>query len=136
MATVRFKVNPFWTVGELATFLEYKGLNIRGNLRRQNEGVEFIVKLPKHLVNNQPLAYGESQFYYGERPESGDIVIVLPDDDVSRKEINQMKQEAELLWHYEHQLFPLAKNLISIFMMDKVVFMPYKASGIYVFRRP
>lgn len=131
-----FKVNPFWTVGELATFLEYKGLNIRGNLGRQNEGVEFIVKLPKHLVNNQPLADGESQFSYGERPESGDIVIVLPDDDVSRKEINQMKQEAELLWHYEHQLFPLAKNLISIFMMDKVVSTPYKASGIYVFRWP
>ncbi|TRV05561.1 MAG: hypothetical protein EWV89_05185 [Microcystis wesenbergii Mw_QC_B_20070930_S4] len=131
-----FKVNPLWTVGELTTFLEYKGLNIRGNLGMENEGVEFIVKLPTHSVNNQPMAYGEPRFYYGERPESGDIVIVLPDDDVSRQEINQMKQEAELLWHYEHQLFPLAKNLISIFMMDKVVFMPYKASGIYVFRWP
>lgn len=119
---------PSYTVSELTVFLKFKGLrNSQDNIGQSTSQIAFTVKRPVK----------SAEYFYAAVAQPGDLIVVLPDDDVSSEELIKLKQETTLLFHYNHKLFPLAKRLISIFFIDNVVWdMPYEASGIYVFRKP
>lgn len=138
----------------LSTFLEYKGWRLAKDEPPESTGeVTITVKSPRYYRNyrnnycvdwgwNHKGAPPYGKCFYAKVPRSGDLIVVLGDDQVSTKELIQLKQESTLLFHYQPYL-PIPPKILPIFSKFPAIskiskFAPITDNWlhVYVFQKP
>ena len=90
-----------YRVMEFASYLNFRGVPVEG-VPVESAGLNSIVVVSRAVAKDGPcMGYASPICHAGSRPDPGDLVIVLPDDDASLAEITQFRDRGELLFSYE-----------------------------------
>lgn len=103
-----FFSHPFngFQLMEFSAFLDYKGLNVLYNDRhRERDETAFLVKSSEQFEDDLCVAYGRPyKCFYSEQSQSGDLIVILPENEVTDEEIKELSSQAELLLQYQPSL--------------------------------
>ncbi len=106
-----------YRVMEFASYLSYRGAPVEG-VPVEVAGLNSIVVVSRAVAKDGPcMGYASPICHAGSRPDPGDLVIVLPDDDASLAEVVPYRDGGELIFSYEprphipHWLRPLVSHL-------------------------
>jgi hypothetical protein len=130
-----FPYSTGYDIMEVSAFLEYKGLKLaKHDPPKSTDKLILTVKSPEQFpVENRCIDYECSlKCFQAKYPQSGDLIIVLPNDKISTKELIKLKQESTLLFHYQPRP-PFVKKILPLFFFDS---RPDTWFHIYVFQRP
>lgn len=130
-----FPYSTGYDIMEISAFLEYKGLKLaKHDPPKSTDKLILTVKSPEQFpVENRCIDYERSlKCFQAKYPQSGDLIIVLPNDRLSTKELIKLKQESTLLFHYQPRP-PFVKKILPLFFFDS---RPDTWFHIYVFQRP
>ncbi len=130
-----FPYSNGYALMEFSALLEYKGLKLaKHDPPKSTDKLIFTVKSPEQFpVEDRCIDYEHSlKCFQAKYPQSGDLIIVLPNDRVSTKELIQLKQESTLLFHYQPRP-PFVKKILSLFFFNS---RPDTWFHIYVFQKP
>jgi hypothetical protein len=107
--------NPY-RVMEFAAYLNYRGVPLEG--AEGSAGLNSVAVVAKSVANEGPCVDWRTLVCQpGSRPEPGDLVVMLPDDNASLEEVSPYRDEGELLFSYEPLpriplwLYPLLRRL-------------------------
>lgn len=130
-----FPYSTGYDIMEISAFLEYKGLKLaKHDPPKSTDKLILTVKSPEQFpVENRCIDYERSlKCFQAKYPQSGDLIIVLPNDRLSTKKLIKLKQESTLLFHYQPRP-PFVKKILPLFFFDS---RPDTWFHIYVFQRP
>lgn len=130
-----FPYSKGYDLMEFSAFLEYKGLKLaKHDPPKSTDQLILTVKSPEQFpVENRCIDYELSiKCFTAKYPQAGDLIIVLPNDRISTKELIKLKQESTLLFHYQPRI-PFVKEILSLFFLDS---RPDSWFHIYVFQKP
>lgn len=106
-----------YRVMEFASYLNYLGVSLEG-LRLRSAEPRGVVLISKAAHKDGPcVGYEHIVCHAGSRPEPGDLVIVLPDDDASLAKVAPYRDGGGVLFSYEPHpriprwLYPLVRHL-------------------------
>jgi len=95
---------PFATsyvVSEFAAYLNYQGTPAEG-ASLESAGLNPVFMVSRAVAKDGPcMGYMSLMCHPGSRPDQGDLVIVLPDDDASLAEVIPYRVPEELLFSYQ-----------------------------------
>jgi hypothetical protein len=86
-----------------SSFLEYKKLRLaKIQSPKLADETIFIFKSPlKFFKNNLCVSWGSDHYCFHEKvPQSGNLIIILPNDTISPEDIKKLQQNETLLFHY------------------------------------
>jgi hypothetical protein len=104
---------------EFSALLEYKGLKLaKHDPLKSTDQLIFTVKSPSAFSSRDRCIDYERllKCFQAKYPQSGDLIIVLPNDKISTKELIKLKQESTLLFHYQPRL-PFGKKILPYFYL-------------------
>jgi hypothetical protein len=130
-----FPYSTGYDLMEFSAFLEYKGLKLaKHDPPKSTDKLILTIKSPDQFpVENRCIDYERSiKCFHAKYLQSGDLIIVLPNDKISTKELIKLKQESTLLFHYQPRL-PLVKKILPLFFFDRK---PDTWFHIYVYQKP
>lgn len=95
-------VNGYYLM-ELSGFLEYKGLQLAKNeLPVASAEPIFRIEGSREFRNNLCINYRkQAKCYHADGAESGHLIVVIPEDNISEDRFNGIKNESILLYHYK-----------------------------------
>jgi hypothetical protein len=103
-----------YMIMELASYLDYRGVPVEG-LTAETGGLNVIVVARAVMRDDQCVPYRRLICHAGTTPDPGDLVLVLPDDNVSLADVTPYQAEGELLFSYEpaipQWLYPFISTL-------------------------
>jgi hypothetical protein len=106
-----------YTVMEFASYLDYRGVPVEGVSAKTGPRREVQIVSRTVQKDGRCMYYASPVCHYGARPDPGDLVIVLPDDDGSLAQITPYRERGDLLLPYEPRppmaqwLYPLVRQL-------------------------
>ena len=90
-----------YRVMEFASYVNYRGVPVEG-VPVESAGANSIVVVSRAVAKDGPcIGYASPICHAGNKPDPGDLVIVLPDDDASLAEVGPYRDGGELLFSYE-----------------------------------
>jgi hypothetical protein len=90
-----------YVIMEFASYLSYRGIPVEGE-EGEGAGLADVVLAGKAIAEDGPcVGYRDFWCHAASRPAPGDLVIVLPDDEVSSAEASAYRPRRELLFSYE-----------------------------------
>ena len=90
-----------YVVYEFAAYLNYRGIPVEGEMIESAEP-NYMVMVTRAVAKDGPCVHYASVICHaGDTPESGDLVIVMPDDDASRAEVVPYRNPEELVFSSE-----------------------------------
>ena len=100
---------------EFVAYLNYKGVDVFYENRSSNtRKLEFIIKADRNFPNNQCMAHAQFQCFPAQSPQTGDLVVVLPDNKLSSEELKLLNLESKLLFAYEPSYSLIEKALLTL----------------------
>lgn len=106
-----------YLVTEFASYLNYRGVPVEG-AAVESAAPNGVVIVSKTAAKDGPCVYYRSFVCHaGSRPDPGDLVIELPEEDESLAETGPYRKGGELLFSYEprpripHWLYPFVSRL-------------------------
>jgi hypothetical protein len=106
-----------YCVMEFASYLNYRGVPVEGPAVESGE-LNSVVVVSRAVAKDGPcMGYASPVCHFGNAPDSGDLVIVLPDDDASLAEIVPYLDRGKLLFSYAPRpriprwLYPFVSSL-------------------------
>ena len=98
---VYFPFTSPYRVMEFASYLSYRGLPVEG-APADFTGLSNVVLVTRAAAKDgRCVDYESLVCHTGSAPDTGDLVVVLPDDDASFAEITPYRDGGELLFSYE-----------------------------------
>lgn len=96
---------------EFSSFLNYKGLNVLYNERhRDREETAFLVKSRDQYEDDLCVAYGRPhKCFHAEEPQSGDLIVVLPETEMTQADLEAISNQASLVFRYQPELNSLER---------------------------
>ncbi|NEP19651.1 MAG: hypothetical protein F6J97_22635 [Leptolyngbya sp. SIO4C1] len=90
---------------EFSSFLEYKGLNILDDDRQQIPETAFLVTSKTQFEADLCVPYGRPyKCFYSQQPDSGDLIVILPEDPISKAELETVAAASRLVFRYQPKL--------------------------------
>jgi hypothetical protein len=103
-ANIRRLFFPFaspYMIMEFASYLDYRGVPVQGIIDEAGEPGGLIVVTRKMTKNGPCVGYRTLICHAATTPDSGDLVIVLPDDNASLAEVAPYREKADVLFSHE-----------------------------------
>jgi hypothetical protein len=104
-----------YIIMEFASYLDYRGVPVQGVIDEAGEPNSLIVVTGMMMKDGPCVAYRALICHAATTPDSGDLVIVLPDDNVSLADVTPYKSQGELSFSYESGIpqwvHPFIRNL-------------------------
>ena len=127
----------------ISTFMEYKGLNLPNNQPLEQDEVTVTLKSPYiYPKNNCIKSPPFGRCFHAQTPNLEDLIVVLADDAVSAQELVKLKQQQNIVFHYQPRI-PISPKIFSVFKkfpkISKISqFEPIEDNllHIYVFQKP
>jgi hypothetical protein len=96
---------------ELSSYLRYKGIPLAG---QQANGVEpgpsIVIEGREHFENDRCVGYRDYSCLHAESAEPCALIIVLPDDDASMKDVQALGKKSIRLWSVKECSFCSGEN--------------------------
>jgi len=103
-----------YVVSEFAAYLNYRGTPVEGATIAP-DGLNPVVMVGGAVAKDGPCVSSRRLICHaGSRPDPGDLVIVLPDDNASLAEVIPYREPEELLFSYEP--YPLIPQWLRPFV--------------------
>lgn len=107
----------------LSSFLEYKKLRLaKPQFAESKDETIFILKSPlKFPKNNLCVAWERDHYcYHAKVPQTGDLIVILPENKISPEALKELQQHETLLFHY--QSLPFSPQMDTyIFRKNKIL---------------
>jgi hypothetical protein len=88
-------------IAELAGYLDYKGLGVEG-ASHGSAGRNKVLLISKRIDRDGICGvWRDLLCHVGKKPESGDLIVTLPDDNVSRADALEYTKRGQVLLSYE-----------------------------------
>lgn len=133
--TLFFPYSTEFNIMEFSAFLEYKGLKLAKHYpSKPTDKIIFTVKSPAQFPKeNRCVDYVDSiKCFHAKYPQSGDLIVVFTNDDITTEQLTKIKQESILLFHYK-PLIPFPKKILPLFLFNEHSDI---WRHIYVFQKP
>jgi hypothetical protein len=77
----------------ISSYLRYEGLHLVGqSLDSQGSTPRFVIEGHREFVDGRCVEYRDYSCVHAERASPGALIVVLPDDDASKREVEQVSQ--------------------------------------------
>jgi hypothetical protein len=77
----------------ISSYLRYEGFRLSGqSIESQSSGPRFVIEGQKEFINGRCIEYRDYSCVHLDRAPPGALIVVLPDDDVSKREVEQVSQ--------------------------------------------
>jgi hypothetical protein len=103
-----------YVIMEFASYLNYRGLPVEGAVDGAAGPISVVLATRAGAKDGPCVEWVRIRCHAVSGPAPGDLVIVLPDDDVSTKEASVYRERGELLFSYEPRP-PIPPWLSSLF---------------------
>ena len=115
LVNLYFPFSSGYSIMELSTYWEYKGLQLYPAHSSEPESqLVFALKSPRTFPLNRCIGYAPQTCEHANSPQIGDLILVLPDDMISEKQLVALKQNSIELLHFE-PVIPFPKQILPIF---------------------
>jgi hypothetical protein len=96
-----FPFSHTYHIAELAGYLDYKGLGVEG-ASHGSAGRNKVLLISKRIDRDGICGVWRNLLcHVGKKPESGDLIVMLPDDNVPRADALEYSKKGQVLLSYE-----------------------------------
>ncbi len=83
---------------ELSAYLRYKGFQLVGqSVGDASAGPPLVIEGREQFPNNRCIGYRDYTCIHAESPKDGSLIVVLPDDDASMRDVEDLGKDTVLL---------------------------------------